>query len=279
MTARPTTMRTLLAAAASLLALASTGPACAAPQRELTVCADPSNLPFSNERGEGFENRIAGVIAQDMHATLRYVWNMQRRGFLRRTLNARACDLVMGVPAGLQGVSALRPYYTSTYVFVSMRSRSLHLQDFDDPTLRRLKIGLQAIGAEGANTPPAGALALRGIVGNIVGYPMWAEEDVASPPAAIIDAVASGEIDTAIVWGPFAGYFAKKYGDRLEVTPTRADPRMPDMAFAYAMGAGVRQGDDALKAEVQQAMDRHRADIRAILEDYGVPLVAPAPEG
>jgi mxaJ protein len=277
--ARMPGLRVLAAALAfaTAPAWAAAASAGAPPVRELAVCADPSNLPFSNDRGEGFENRIATLIADDLHARLRYVWNMQRRGFLRRTLNASACDLVMGVPTGLQGLATSRPYYTSSYVFVSVRSRALHLHDFDDPSLRRLTIGLQAMGAEGANTPPASALALRGIVGNVVGFPMWDTEDVASPPAAIIDAVATGAVDTAIVWGPFAGYFARRHADRLEITPVAPDPRMPAMAFAFDMSLGVRRGDDAFRDEVQAALDRHRDAVQSILRDYGVPLVQSPP--
>ena len=135
-------------ALASFAALADGG-------RELAICADPSNLPYSNDREQGFENRIADLLAQDLNATLRYTWNLQRRSFLRRTLNAGACDVVIGSPAGLQGMAQTRPYYASSYVFVTARDRRLQLQGFDDPQLRGLKIGLQAVGAEGANTPPA----------------------------------------------------------------------------------------------------------------------------
>lgn len=155
-----------------------------APVHELAVCADPSNLPFSNEQREGFENRIAQLIADDLHATLRYTWSAQRCSLLRRTLHAGECDGVIGVPGGLRGVLETRPYYASTYVFVTQRSRGLLFQDFDDPALRSMKIGLHALGAEGANTPPAGALARRSMTDNIVGFPMWGEEDEASPPAS-----------------------------------------------------------------------------------------------
>jgi mxaJ protein len=216
---------------------ASFGAVCALagePQRELVVCADPNNLPFSNDKLEGFENKIAGLIAENLHASVSYTWQIQRRGFLRRTLQAGACDVVMGVPAaGLPEVSVTRPYYTSTYVFVSAKSRHLNLGSFDEPALPRLKIGLHAIGMEGTNTPPARALASRGIVGNIVGFSMWGEDGVENPQARVIDAVAAGEIDTAIVWGPFAGYFAKRYGDRLAVVPVAPDPRMPSLAFTF----------------------------------------------
>jgi quinoprotein dehydrogenase-associated probable ABC transporter substrate-binding protein len=249
------------------------------PAHELAICADPSNLPFSNQRREGFENRIADLIAADLHATVRYTWNVGRRSFLRRTLFAGECDVVMGVPAGLPRVSTTRPYYASTYVFVSARSRHLDLHSFDDPALPRLTIGLHAIGADGANTPPATALARRGIVDHIVGYPMWGEEAEESPPARIVDAVAAGDIDTAIVWGPFAGYFARGHGDRLTLTPVDPDPRLPALRFTYAMAVAVRPGEEAFKARLQDAMDRHREDIARILKDYGVPLATNVEDG
>ena len=261
------------------LALAALTAACvAAPvapdaPRELAVCADPSNLPFSNDRQEGFENRIASLIAADLHATLRYTWNMQRRSFLRRTLQTGSCDVVIGVPAGLKGVLETRAFWSSSYVLVTARNRRLNLQSFDDPALRQLRIGLQALGAEGANTPPAASLARRGLTDNVVGYPMWAEEEIESPPARIIDAVASGELDTAIVWGPFAGYFAKRHGDRLAITTVASDPQLPTLAFNYAMAIGVRKNDAALRDELQEVLARRRADIDAILKDFGVPRV------
>jgi mxaJ protein len=244
------------------------------PQRELLVCADPSNLPYSNQREEGFENRIASLIAQELQATLHYTWNMQRRSFLRRTLHAGECDVVIGVPVGLRGVLATRPYYTSSYVFISQRERRLQRLHFDDPALPRLKIGLQAVGAEGANTPPANSLATRGLVHNVVGFSMWAEEDVESPPERIIDAVAAGEIDTAIVWGPFAGYFGKRHGDRLEVHAVTADARLPAQAFSFEIALGVRKGETALRDELQAVLDRRQQDIQAILDEYAVPRVA-----
>ena len=247
-----------------------------APARELVVCADPSNLPFSNARQEGFENRIASLIARDLDVSLRYAWNMQRRSFLRRTLHAGACDVVMGVPAGLQGVVSSRPYYASSYVFVTASDRHLTLRGFDDPALRDLRIGLQALGAEGANTPPASALARRGIVDRIVGFPMWGAEDDESPPAHIVDAVASGAIDTAIVWGPFAGYFARAHAGKLTITPVLGDPQQPALAFRYEMSLGVRRGDDDLLKALQGVLDRRQAEVQAILREYGIPLVAVA---
>jgi len=242
--------------------------------RDLRVCADPNNLPFSNQRLEGFENKVAQLIADDLHATVTYTWHPQRRGFIRRTLKEGTCDLVIGVPSGYDLVLATRPYYRSTYVFVSARRRHLNLRSFDDPILRQLKIGLDEIGEEGANTPPALALARRGIVGHVVGFKMWDVDSVENPQGRIIDAVAAGDIDVAIVWGPFAGFFARRHPGALEVVPVPVTTDQPAFPFVYDISIGVRPGDEALKQELESVLDRRRMDIRRILEDYGVPLAA-----
>lgn len=263
--------RLVMAVAMSVLACTAVA---AEPDRVLAVCADPSNLPFSNDRGEGFENRIASLLADELHATVNYTWNMQRRSFLRRTLKTGACDVVIGLPTGLQGVAQTRPYYGSSYAFVTSRHGGVQVSGFDDPALRKLKIGLQAVGAEGSNTPPAGALARRGLSNQVVGFSMWGEESDETPQAHIVDAVASGDIDLAIVWGPVAGYFAQRHGNQLTVTPVTADSQQPTAAFQFEMAVSVRPGDDNLLEELQQALDRRQPEIQAILQTYGVPLLA-----
>jgi mxaJ protein len=273
--ARPRPAFAATALAAALLPAAALAGASPAPQRELVVCADPSNLPYSNTRGEGFENRIARLLADDLGASLRYVYNQQRRSFLRRTLHAGLCDVVIGLPTGLEGVRTGKPYYTSSYAFVTARSRHLQVEGFDDPALRKLTIGLQAIGAEGSNPPPAESLAARGIVDHIVGFPMWAEESVESPPARILDAVADGSVDVAIVWGPFAGYFAR--GKALEVTPVAGDPAQPELAYTFPIALGVRKADAAFLEELDAVLARRRAEVDAILNEFGVPRVGAAP--
>jgi mxaJ protein len=270
----------LLAAALGLAGARADEPAAtaspappAATLPELVVCADPSNLPYSNDRGEGFENRIASLLAQDLHASLRYEWNDQRRGFLRRGINGHGCDLLLDVPAGLQGVKTLRPLWTSSYVFVTRRDRGPRLDGFDDPRLAHLRIGLQAIGADGMNPPPAMSVALRGLGAQVVGFRMYEAAD--RSPAEMIAAVDRGDIDVAMLWGPSAGYFARGRGDRLDVVPVTRDPRAPDLVFTYAMAPAVRRDDDAFGERVQAALDRRAGEIRALLETYGVPLVAP----
>jgi quinoprotein dehydrogenase-associated probable ABC transporter substrate-binding protein len=257
-----------------LAALASAGEV-AAQDRELRVCADPDNLPFSNERLEGFENKVAKLIADDLNATLRYTWASQRRGFIRQTLKAGKCDLIMGVPNGYEMVLTTKPYYRSTYVFVYAKSKNLELRSFDDPVLRQLKIGLHAFGEDGANAPPAHALARRGIAGNVIGFTIL--NTAQSPPGKIIDAVAAGDIDVAIVWGPFAGYFAAREPVELTVVPVSSSTDLPYLPFVFDMSMGVRRGDTALKEQMEGIVDRRRGDIQKILEAYGVPLISEAP--
>jgi len=246
-----------------------------AAESELRICADPDNLPFSNEKQEGFENKIAALLADDLHAKLSYTWQRQRQGFIRQTLGAKRCDVVMGVPYGYERVLSTQPYYRSGYSFVTARSRHLALKSFDDPVLRTLKIGLHTIGNDGANSPPANALARRGIVDKIVGYSMWGEASVKNPQGQIVDAVAKGDIDVAIVWGPIGGFFAKQYGKALVVTPVPADAEMPSMPFVFDMSMGVRKDDEALAAQLEKSLERKRRAIKGILTAYNIPLIKP----
>jgi mxaJ protein len=265
-----------IAAAVTIAALPSARDAAAQP-RELRVCADPNNLPFSNQRLEGFENKIATLIAKEMSATVTYSWMPQRRGFVRRTLKAGECDLVMDVPDGYEMVLGTKPYYRSTYVFVYRRDRNLDLHSFDDPVLRDLRIGLHMTAEDGANQPPAHALARRGIVKNVVGFKMFDVDSVENPPGRIVDAVAAGEIDVAIVWGPFGGYFAQRQTVPLEIVAVSPVVDSTGLPFVFEMAMGVRRGQDAFKSELEAILDRRHADIQKILEEYGIPLVAGAP--
>jgi mxaJ protein len=236
------------------------------PKRVLRVCSDPNNLPFSNRREEGFENRIATLIARDLGARVEYTWWPQRRGFLRNTLRARECDVVMGLPSAIELAATTRPYYRSTYVFVS---KGLGITSFDDPRLRTLRVGVQIIGDDGANAPPAHALAARGIVGNVRGYTVYGDYSQPNPPARIIDAVVRGEIDVAVVWGPLAGYFAR--GRELEITPVSPQIDLPFLPFVFDIAVGVRREDLALRQELDGILVRRKHDIARILDEYGVP--------
>jgi len=242
---------------------------------EFRVCAEPDNLPYSNRLREGFENKIAALLAKDLHAKLRFTWQKQRQGYIRETLNARLCDVIMGVPFGYQRVLSTQPYYRSGYVYISKSQRHLNLQSFDDPVLKTLKIGLHAIGNDGANSPPAHALAGRGIVDNVVGYSMWGEASVKNPQGQLIAAVAKGEIDIAMVWGPIGGYFAKPYGKALTVTELPADADMPEQPFAFDIAMGVRKDDQALAEKLDNSLKRNRRKIDDILTAYNIPRLQP----
>ncbi len=242
-------------------------------QRELRVCADPDNLPFSNQKQEGFENKLADLIAADLGATVKYTWLRQRRGFIRRGLKANECDLVTGIPNGSEMVLATKPYYRSTYVFVYRKDAKHQLRSFDDPAMRELRIGLHAIGEDGANPPPAHALARRGIVKNVLGFKMWDEDSVENPQSQIIDAVVARQIDVAIVWGPLGGYFAKRQKEHLQVVPVSPRVEPAGIPFIFDISMGVRPGETALKAEFDEILDRRRSDVRRILDEYGVPRV------
>ena len=239
--------------------------------RVLRVCADPNNLPFSNEKLEGFENKIAEMIASEMKAKVSYTWWAQRRGFIRNTLNASECDVVMGLPSSFEMALTTSPYYRSTYVFVYRKDRSLNISSFDDPVLHKLKIGVQIIGDDQANAPPAHALTKRGIIQNVVGYTVYGDYSQENPPARIIDAVANGDIDVAIVWGPLAGYFSKREPTELVVAPVSPQIDLPFLPFVYDISMGVRRGDEAFKEELEGIIERKHAEIEKILDEYGVP--------
>ena len=268
----------LLSALAVSSAGAATSPtaAMATPEptpRQLTVCADPNNLPFSNKAEDGFENRIASLVARDMGVKLTYVWWAQRRGFARNTLDEAKCDMWPGVATGIDRIATSRPYYRSTYVFVTRANAPLQHLTLDDPRLRSLKIAVQMIGNDAMNTPPAHSLARRGIVNNVRGYMLYGNYETPNPPASIVDAVAKGEVDVALVWGPLAGYFAAQAAVplRLEhVTPVLDAATWP---MTYGISVGVNRRNPELLAQVQRILDKEQPRIEAILSAYAVPVV------
>jgi mxaJ protein len=232
-------------------------------------------MPFSNSRGEGFENQIANLIARDMNATVKYTWWAQRRGFIRNTLNARACDVVVGVPASFDLTAVTAPYYRSSYVFVTRHDGNVKVSSFDDPALRHLRIGVQLVGDDGANTPPVHALDKRGITGNLRGYLVYGDYRDANPTSNIVNAVARGDVDVAIVWGPQAGYFAKLQHVPLDIVPVSPQVDLPFMPFVFDMSMGVRHQDKLLRDRLDSVLVKERPSIEAILDRYGVPRVGP----
>jgi len=243
----------------------------AAPVRELRVCSDPNNLPYSNRQQEGYENRLAEMLARDLHARLVYTWWPQHRGFLRNTLKVGTCDVVMGLPSSVELAWTTRPYYRSTYVFVSRKDREIAVKSFDDPVLHKLKIGVQMVGDDGANSPPAHALANRGIIDNIKGYSVYGDYSQPNPPARIVEAVARGDVDLAVVWGPLAGYFAPRQKVPLALAPVFPQIDRPFLPFVFDMSMGVRRGDETLHAELESFIERRQPEINALLDRYGIP--------
>jgi mxaJ protein len=239
----------------------------------LRVCADPNNLPFSNRAGEGFENRIAELLAADRGARLEYTWWPQRRGFVRQTLAAGVCEVVIGVPRQFEPAATTRPYYRSSYVFVARRDRALRLRTLDDPRLRELRIGVQMIGDDFNNTPPAHALARRGITRLVSGYPVYGDYSRPGPLSPIVSAVDRGDVDAAVVWGPIAGYFARRTQAPLELTPVSPERDSPSLPFVFDISMAVRRGDAVRRAELDGFLVRRRSELNAILDHYGVPRV------
>jgi mxaJ protein len=244
--------------------------------RVLRVCADPNNLPFSNQRQEGFENAIAAIIARELHAKVEYTWWAQRRGFARNTLNAAHCDLIPGVPTSYDLALTTRPYYRSSYVFVTRKDRALRLTSFDDPRLRTVKVGVQLIGDDFANTPPAHALASRNIINNVRGFPVYGNYGGPDPGSEIISAVASGAIDVAVVWGPLAGYYAHRAEPALELTPVSPQIDLPFLPFVFDISMAVRRADTTLRNEIDDAIRVRQAELDQVLDRFSVPRLPAA---
>ncbi len=264
-------LATLLCSAACCSVMAS------AQTRELRVCADPNNLPFSNDKGEGFENKIVDIIAKDIKAKVTYTWWAQRRGFVRHTLYAEACDLWPGVAAQQEMLSPTQPYYRSTYVFVTRADRHLDIRSFDDPKLKSLKIGVEMIGYDAQNTPPAHALARRGIIQNVRGFSVLGDYRKPNPAADIVEAVAQGTVDVGIAWGPLAGYFASKAPVTLTVAPVQPQQDGIKFPMTFAISMGIRRGDNSLAREIDRALIRNKPAIDAILATYHVPRLPEYP--
>jgi mxaJ protein len=239
----------------------------------LRVCSDPNNMPFSNAARQGFENRIAELVGRELKRPVEYTWWAQRRGFVRNTLNAGTCDLVVGMSSGVDILATTRPYYKSTYVFVYRRDRHLHIRSFDDPELRHLKIGVQLIGDDFANTSPAHALANRGMIRNLVGFPVYGDYREASPAARIVDAVEQKKVDLAVVWGPLAGYFAKRSSVPLDIVPVTPQLDLPYLPFVFDIAMGVRRPDSAFRKQLDEIIQTRKTSIDSILTSYGVPMV------
>ena len=264
-------MKTLLTGAmayAACLAWALSVGSVSAQPPVLRVCGDPDNLPFSNQRLEGFENKIAAVVAAELGASPSYAWWPHQRGLVRNTIDAGTCDVIFGVPEGLDFILWTKPYYRSSYVLAYRNDRGHDLQSLDAPELKELRIGVYT------NTPPEVSLAQRGLRENVSAYSLFFDpRGDRDRPAKLITDLLDGTVDVAIPWGPLAGYYATVLNAPLEIVTLEDEP---SMALSFDISMGVKKGNEDLKNRLEGAIDERRAEIQAILEEFGVPLILPA---
>lgn len=269
---------------AAAIAIAVAGPAATAqepaftPPRALKVCVDPNNLPFSNDKGEGFENRIAQLIARDLGLPLEVFYYPQRINIVRNTIRYKLpneseyrCDLLTGVPTDFSAIAATQPYFRSTYVLVYARGRKIEAASaeqflaLDRTTLAGLKIGVYE------RTPAVDWLKKHDLLDQAVPYRLLNPDPGHYPGKIIDDDLANGKIDAALVWGPIGGYFARRIASlELVVLPLQPEP---GLRLEFGVSMGVRPGETAWLARIQQALDRNRDDIVQLLREYGVPMV------
>jgi len=265
--------RTLIGAGALALAVASAdmalAPAVAAAEAvdrtALRVCADPNNLPFANDNGEGFENKIAELLARELGVEVRYTWHPDSIGFVRNTLRARKCDIIIGTALGDERVQNTSPYYRSAYCLVYRQGSGLALASIEDPALRSLKLGVIA------GTPPATVLAQRGLLANTRSYQLVVDTRFSSPARELVHDVVSGRVDVGILWGPIAGYYARHEHLPLEVVPLRGEGEAETIEFRVAMG--VRRNEPEWTQTINDLIAKTQPEINRILQDYGVPLL------
>ena len=232
----------------------------------LRVCADPANMPFSNDKGEGFENKIAEMVAGELKVPVEYTWFPQATGFIRQTLAAKRCDVVMGYAQGDELVLNTNPYYRSTYALVYRPGAGLDGVDrLADARLSGKRIGVVA------GTPPATVMAGLGLIQQAKPYPLLVDRRYDSPGERMIGDIRSGDIDAGVLWGPMAGYFAARGGDKLAVVPLTKETACARLA--YRITFGVRQLEDDWKRQLNALIARRQGDIDAVLLEFGVPLL------
>ena len=232
----------------------------------LRVCADPRNLPFSNEKGEGFENKLAELFAEKLQKKLDYMYFPQAAGFVRMTLVAHRCDVIMGFPQGDDLVQGTNPYYRTAYALVAKQGSGLdQVAALEDQRLKGKHIGIVA------GTPPATNMAAYGLMTNAKSYPLMIDTRFDSSTVAMINDLMSGEIEAGVLWGPMAGYYARQANPPLHVTPLVKETSGPRLA--YRIGMGVRPADQNWKRLLNRLIQENQAAINKILLDFGVPLL------
>jgi quinoprotein dehydrogenase-associated probable ABC transporter substrate-binding protein len=232
----------------------------------LRVCADPRNLPFSNEKGEGFENKLAELFAAKLQKKLDYMYFPQATGFVRVTLGSHRCDVIMGFPQGDDIVQGTNPYYRTAYALVAKQGSGLDdVTTLEDERLKTRHIGIVA------GTPPATNMAVAGLMANAKPYALMIDTRIDSSAEAMINDLAKGEIDAGVLWGPIAGYYAKRVDPPLHVTPLVKETTGPKLV--YRIGMGVRAADQNWKRQLNRLIQENQPAINKILLDFGVPLL------
>ena len=232
----------------------------------LRVCADPANMPFSNDKGEGFENKIAEIVAAELKVPVEYTWFPQATGFIRQTLFAKRCDVVIGYAQGDELVLNTNHYYRSTYALVYRAGSGLDgVDSLADPRLKDKRIGVVA------GTPPVNVMARQGLIEHAKPYPLMVDRRYELPGERMVEDIRSGDIDAGVLWGPMAGYFAARGGEKLTVVPLLKETGTPRMA--YRITFGVRQLEDDWKHQLNAVIASRQGDIDAVLLQFGVPLL------
>jgi mxaJ protein len=240
--------------------------------RTLRVCADPDYLPYSNRAGQGFENKVAGVVAKALGERVEYTWeNMRRPGgfseFLARTLDANKCDVVIDIPFGSREELTTRPYYVSSYVFVFKKSKNYSIRTMDSPALKGIKIGFES------DTPVEDGLKMRALLGRSVAF------DVGSTggesPSTMLDALEKGRIDVLITWQPAIGAFLSAHPDLDVIAVPNERALGPPEQYAFPMSMGVREKDESLQKQLDDVIAKHQAELTSVLTQYGVRLYTP----
>jgi len=232
---------------------------------ELRVCADPHNLPFSNEAREGFENRIAEIIGADLELPVTYVWFPQVTGFVRNTLRARECDLVMGTVTGDGIMDSTNPYYHTGYMIVTRTADGITARSVGDPALAAKKFGVIAA------TPPTDLLVRHHLMDQVKPYSLRVDTRISNPPRAMLQDLVDGVIDVALIWGPPAGYAIKREQLPLTANPIEPEPNAPRLDYRIAMG--VRANEPEWRRRINQAIGKHKTEIAGVLANFGVPML------
>ena len=251
-----------------VLPLAMMGLGLSVPAMALAVCADPDYLPYSNRSGEGFENKIAGAVAKALGETVEYTWASHRghggfTQFLSSTLYARKCDVVMSIPYGSREELTTRPYYISSYVFVSAKSKKYDITNMDSPVLKRLKVGFEH------DTPSEDGLKIRGMIPGTA-VPFDVSDEGSESPAVMLTALKNGKIDVLITWQPAIGAFLRAYPDLEVVTIPNTRALGAPEQYSFPMSMGVREGNEALKKRLDDVIEKHQAELTSILAESGV---------